>query len=147
MKPEKMQLRLDTDSNRRRAAAWSMQLGKKTDVPVLVTFAPDMDGRSLRQNRLWWVWMGLIGDFTGDGKRGADLHYRHEYLAPEIITARGQRHEVIPSTKDLSVGDMHDLMRNVLIDATQFLEILLPGPETQGLSEVFNDMEKAPKCH
>ncbi len=141
-KPEKLQLRLDSEQNRRRAAAWAMQLGKQAGVIMLATFTPDQDGRSLRQNRLWWVWMGLIGDFTGDGKRAMDFHYRNEYLAPDIITARGQRHEVVPSTKDLSVGDMHQLMQHVLIDATQFLEIVLPGPETQGLNETFNTLEQ-----
>ncbi len=141
-KPETLQLRLDTPQNRERAANWALNLGKKSGVMMLATFAPDTASRSARQNRLWWKWMGIIGDHTGDDKRATDLYYRSEYLAPEMFVVRGEEYSYVPSSKDLKVGEMHELMTRVMIDASQFLELILPGPETQGLSEVFNTLDK-----
>lgn len=85
--------------------------------------------RSLQQNALYWIWVGVMAEFTGYTK--ADMHrvFKFQFLEVEELvnpfTGEVLRSE--PSTAQLSVEDMTTYMNSVQVLVSDF-GVTVPTP-------------------
>lgn len=86
--------------------------------------------RSIAQNRLYWMWVGIMSDETGHTKKEMHEFLKDEFLLPEIIEAFGKTITIKPSTKNLKVGEFSTFLEKVDFFAGEF-GIELPKPEDQ----------------
>jgi len=87
------------------------------------------DDRSIRQNNLYWQWVGIIANELGYHKR--ELHEALlEKFAP-IVTIRdidGKPRQKILRTSMMNTKQMYEYMNDTNIFTTQELNINLPQP-------------------
>lgn len=90
----------------------------------------DKLNRSQRQNKLWWKWMLVIGNFIGHSQNQMSLILQQEFLGEETFTSKTTGEEItqIRSTKSLRVDEMKELLEQVDFWAGD-LGIKLPHPE------------------
>jgi hypothetical protein len=83
--------------------------------------------RSNAQNRLMWMWLGIISDETGNSAE--DLHsiFKMKFLGSERITALGTTFERPKSTTMLTTTQFSDYLDKIEGLATQ-CQIILPHP-------------------
>lgn len=84
--------------------------------------------RSLNQNSLYWVWVGIIADYCGNTQE--EMHTILKGLfAPKKEAKFGKKVYMIPrSTTTFSKGEMQEYMFYIQTEASQ-LGIVLPTPE------------------
>jgi len=87
------------------------------------------DKRTDRQRRLYWKWIGIIGDEIGYDKDELHDALREKFLPWSEVDIIGKRVKRLTSTGKLSVGKMSQYMCDVDRFAAQELSILLPHPE------------------
>lgn len=95
------------------------------------------DGRSLSQNNLYWMWLTVIvnetGQGTGDKKSDCDkLHqkYRRKFLKQEEITEDGEVQYEILSTADLNTLEFTVYLNRIRQDVLDEFNIDLPDPKS-----------------
>ncbi len=96
---------------------------------------PDKLSRSVKQNNLYWMWLGEIEKETGQpkdeffagGKWNDGLHrqFRKAFLPKEFYTDGSQR---VRSTTDLSVKEFTDYLERIDMEMAQ-MGIVLPHPD------------------
>ena len=86
--------------------------------------------RSLSQLGLYWKWIGIIADETGNDKDGLHDIFKAKYLDPDMVMLGNVQHAVYTTTK-LPVDVMSAYMSKVQAFAGSELGILLPIPEEQ----------------
>lgn len=84
--------------------------------------------RSLAQNSLYWMWLGVIGEATG--YRADEMHKLMKYKFLEPTRYRVMEEDVVeyPSTTKLNTREFTEYLNLIEMWATDF-EISLPHPE------------------
>lgn len=116
------------DSVERRAAAADF-VSRITSSPLMsVEVKPHKRNRSLAQNRLYWMWLHVMSEYTGYDDQELHLTCREQFLGYEPITIRGERVFTLKSTTELTVRQMTDYLNRVARLA-YYLEVTLPYPD------------------
>ena len=95
--------------------------------PWAVTIEPYKERRTLNQNALYWKWVGIIAQDTGNDPDAVHEALKQRFLVPVVITFMGDK---IPyrSTARLNTGEMSNYMDRVHALASE-MGIVLPLPE------------------
>ena len=105
----------------------ALDLGK----PWSVTIEPFKKKRSLSQNALYWKWVGIIADETGNDNDDIHEAFKGMFLTPRSVQIGNESRE-IRSTARQNTDEMKGYMDKVYAYATSQLGILLPIPEELG---------------
>lgn len=99
-----------------------------------VIIEPYTRKRTTNQNNLYWSWMSLIADETGNDKDDV-----HEFLLAKFCPTKSitvvEEEVTRESTKLLNTVEMKDYMDKVMAWAATTLNITLPLPEDGGQGE------------
>jgi len=90
--------------------------------------------RSLNANALYWKWLSIICNYTGDDVQGLHHDLKVKFLGFEenksIISKTEKLQNLkVKSSKKLSTNEFYNYMVQVEIFAKRFLEITLPTPD------------------
>lgn len=99
--------------------------------PWQVTIEPKTKKRTLNQNALYWKWVGLIADATGNDNDDVHEALKAKFLTPRTIDLGGEQRE-IRSTAKQDKAAMTAFMDKVYAFATSELGLYLPTPEELG---------------
>ena len=100
----------------------------------VVSFSVMKDTRSLKQNRLYWKWLGILrvhmADSTGEFHAEEDLHewLMKKFLPLRTIEVAGELVPIRRSTKGLNVEKMAKYMTLVDRHCADSLHLWLPQP-------------------
>ena|SRR3990167_4325161 len=99
--------------------------------PWAVTVEPYKKKRSLNQLGLYWKWVGIVANETGND--ADDLHefFKSKFLIPRPVEIGGEVINVRSTTK-LDTAAMKEFMDRVYAFAGSELGIMLPVPEDMG---------------
>ena len=100
--------------------------------PWQITVEPHRARRSLNQNNLYHLWVGIIAAHTGNSHDAVHEFIKGEFLAPRMVEIAGRHRECRPSTTALKTDEMSLFMNQVYAWATTELGLLLPLPEDVG---------------
>ena len=116
-------IRTATERNLVRDTIACLDLSK----PWAVTIEPYKEKRTLNQNALYWKWVGIIAQDTGNDPDAVHEALKQRFLIPVEITFMGDK---IPyrSTARLNTGEMSNYMDRVHALASE-MGIVLPLPE------------------
>lgn len=105
--------------------------GKRLDVSITL----HRERRSIPQNSLYWMWVGLISDETGNNAN--DLHeaFKAMFLGSKTVEIAGITHEIPLSTTSLDTAGFTHFLERLEAWATSELGIVLPHPEDAFWSE------------
>jgi hypothetical protein len=112
---------------RERAVAFLNQLDLSKPWQLVVT--PFKRNRSLQQNNLYWGWIGMIAQETGNGNEDIHEWLKRRFLAPSFVTVGNETQEIRRSTTKLNTKEMSEYMAQVEAWAASELGIVLPRPE------------------
>jgi len=90
---------------------------------LFLTIQPEKRPRSLPQNRLYWEWLGIIGNTLGYTREEM-----HDTFKAMFLTDHGARLPVVRSTTGLTTKEFSEYMGKVDRQAAE-LGISLPTPE------------------
>ena len=113
-----------------RASVCRLIAGLDLSKPWAVTVEPHKERRSLNANALYWKWIGIIAEETGNDPDTVHEAFKQKFLIPEEISFMGEK-VLYRSTARLDTGRMTDYMNQVYATATSELGILLPVPEDE----------------
>lgn len=99
--------------------------------PWQVTIEPKTKKRTLSQNALYWKWVGLIADATGNDNDDVHEALKAKFLTPRTIDLAGEQREIRSTAKQDKAG-MTAFMDRVYAFATSELGLYLPTPEELG---------------
>lgn len=91
--------------------------------------------RSLDQNRLYWMWLRCLADFTGETAEGLHEYCKREYLLPNTFYVFGEYVDGERSTTNLNRKDFTEYLERVKVLGAE-LGVMLPLPEEQGYEEL-----------
>ena len=94
---------------------------------VIVEMKPNKETRSVKQNKLYWKWLGVLTE-TGNSQGALHQYLAQEYLNPEIEEVQGKPILVIKSTTTLTVKEFADYLERVQEFADE-IGCILPRPE------------------
>ena len=103
------------------------------DKPTAVTIGPLKDTRSLRQNRLYWKWIGIIARHEGSTPATVHEVLQKALSVPIVEQFRGQIVERW-STKEKTVAEMAEYMEAVDRWAASECGIVLPTTEYEDIA-------------
>jgi hypothetical protein len=69
--------------------------------------------RSSNQNNLYWCYLSVIEQETGDSANDLHEYFKRKHLTPKFITARGQTIRIPRSTTELSTGEFGEYMDKI----------------------------------
>jgi hypothetical protein len=95
---------------------------------VVVEIKESEDSRTNNQNKLWWKWMQILGDFWGLSRNEAHDLCKVKFLKQEILI-NGEKIERLQSTTTLTKGEFNLLMNDVLFWANDTFQVNLPSSE------------------
>tara|TARA_R100001530_G_scaffold85454_1_gene59569 strand:- start:208 stop:588 length:381 start_codon:yes stop_codon:yes gene_type:complete len=95
-------------------------------VKVIVEVREAKDIRTNAQNRLWWKWIELIADETGNEKQEIHSILKYKFLLKEEIID-GELHQGLKSTTTLTKEEFGKLTQEVFYWANDTLNINLPN--------------------
>lgn len=93
-----------------------------------VLFRVYKDSKTLRQLRLYWKWVKVIGDEFGEHKTDMSEYLKSALLEPRIIEIKGNIQEVRPSIANMKIDEMSEYLTSVSRWAGSH-NIRLPHPE------------------
>lgn len=94
----------------------------------IMSIAEDKDNKTLRQLRLYWKWVDIIGNERGNFKDDQDFDLRWMHLPPLFREVNGDFTEYRKTISQLKVPEMSDLITKVSYWAASE-GIILPHPE------------------
>ena len=97
-----------------------------TDVVVEIREAET--ARTTNQNKLWWKWMQILGDFWGLSRNEAHDLCKVKFLKQEIMI-NGEKIDKLQSTTTLTKSEFNLLMCDVLFWANDTFQVNLPSSE------------------
>lgn len=83
--------------------------------------------RSVQANRLYWAWLRVIAESTGDDENSLHEIFKRMFLPPKFQTYRGKEIKLPRSTTELSVKDFSEYLMRIEKEAGE-LGITLPQP-------------------
>lgn len=88
--------------------------------------------RSLQQNRLWWLYMGILSKELGYTKDEIHEICKFKFLKLEKVDeATGEVFPYLGSTAKLNKSDFSDLVSELIRWASETFNIILPLPGEQ----------------
>lgn len=120
----KTTIRTEDDRAAVLAAVNALDLGKPWSVEV----KKHVKKRSLNANALYWRWISIIADETGNDKDDIHEAFKAKYLEPVERLVMGEMVPVL-TTANLNTREMSAYMDKVYAFATNELEMILPLPE------------------
>ena len=85
--------------------------------------------RSLNQNSLYWKWLGIISNDTGEDADDLHKYFKSKFLQPVLVDVAGDTEKIYRSTTKLSTLDMSEYMDKINSFAVSQLGIILPQPD------------------
>ena len=113
-------------SEESRASAIGLLQSLNLEHKWAVTVEKRKDKRSLDQNGLWNHWADYIAGKTGNDPEMVKFAFREMFLPMKSVTLGGQRHDVVPSTTSLSVGEMAQFLDQVSGFCASEMAMILP---------------------
>jgi hypothetical protein len=95
---------------------------------VVVEIREAETARTINQNKLWWKWMQILGDFWGLSRNEAHDLCKVKFLKQEILI-NGEKIDKLQSTTTLTKGEFNLLMNDVLFWANDTFQVNLPSSE------------------
>ena len=80
---------------------WRSELMRLDGKEVRVTLEEDKDVRSLGQNRLYWLYLGIIEDETGNTADDLHEYFKRKYLPPHLVNMFGKEVQLPATTTKL----------------------------------------------
>jgi len=104
--------------------AWLKSLiGKKIEIRARVYKSK----RSDEANALYWAWLTLLQEETGQNKD--DFHdFFKKRLLTRIVNVSGTEEKVVGSSANLNTLEFYDYLNNVQQISMEFFNIILPNP-------------------
>lgn len=93
-----------------------------------VTIEPYKKNRSNAQSRLYWMWLGIIGDDTGNSPENLHEILKLKFLGTEKINSLGYSIEIPKSTTKLTTQEFTDYLDKIEALALS-IDIRLPHPQ------------------
>jgi len=116
----------------------SRQTFKDTECDeVIVEMKPNKDTRSVKQNKLYWMWLGILTE-TGNSQGALHQYLAQEYLSPVVEEVNGKPILVIKSTTTLSVKEFAEYLERVQ-EFGEGLGCVLPRPEELYLESLMRE--------
>lgn len=81
--------------------------------------------RSISQNNLYWMYLGIIERETGNNAKNLHELYRRTLLPPKFITVMGKEIKIPMSTSELKKQEFSDYMDKI------YAETNVPIPDTK----------------
>tara|TARA_R100001244_G_C5164141_1_gene131266 strand:+ start:290 stop:673 length:384 start_codon:yes stop_codon:yes gene_type:complete len=95
---------------------------------VVVEIREAETARTTNQNKLWWKWMQILGDFWGLSRNEAHDLCKVKFLKQEIMI-NGEKIDKLQSTTTLTKSEFNLLMCDVLFWANDTFQVNLPSSE------------------
>lgn len=92
--------------------------------------------RTNQQNKLYWMWMSVICETTGNDKNDMSEICKRMFLQWRTVDVFGERSMIVPQSKDLSTTEFSTFLDNIAQWASEH-EICLPYPEDLGYNEMY----------
>ena len=96
------------------------------DIKIVIEVREAKDIRTNAQNRLWWKWIELIADETGNEKQEIHSILKYKFLLKEEMID-GELHQRLKSTTTLTKEEFGKLTQEVFYWANDTLNINLPN--------------------
>lgn len=102
--------------------------GKRVEITIEVVKST----RSIKQNRLWWLYIKIIADEIGYDKNELHEMAKFKFLKKEaVIESTGEVMPYIGSTAKLNKSDFAELVNNLQRWSAETFGIVLPDPQEQ----------------
>ena len=95
---------------------------------AIIEIRDDKDSRSVKQNRLYWEWVSVIGGELGYTKDETHAILRDKFLGYTETTTKLSVIKELRSTTKLKVGEFKDYLEQIDIFVSEY-GIMLPRPE------------------
>ena len=95
---------------------------------AIIEIRDDKDSRSVKQNRLYWEWISVIGGELGYTKDETHAILRDKFLGYTETTTKLSVIKELRSTTKLKVGEFKDYLEQIDIFVSEY-GIMLPRPE------------------
>jgi len=95
---------------------------------AIIEIRDDKDSRSVKQNRLYWEWISVIGGELGYTKDETHAILRDKFLGYTETTTKLSVIKELRSTTKLKVGEFKDYLEQIDILMSEY-GIILPRPE------------------
>lgn len=130
---------LRTESIRRRAIGQVQAISLHPDVtPYEVVIRPYKKSRTLAQNRLLHMWLGIIEEYTGNDKDDLRYEFMKMFVESESYTdINGKLQNRVKSTTELNVSEFAKFLNDIEHFAYHDLNITLPHPADLWLEAVY----------
>ncbi len=96
------------------------------DIKIVIEVREAKDIRTNAQNRLWWKWIELIADETGNEKQEIHSILKYKFLLKEEMID-GELYQGLKSTTTLTKEEFGKLTQEVFYWANDTLNINLPN--------------------
>ncbi len=97
-----------SDHNEARLRQWLKDNEGKT-----LRLQPVQTKRSLNQNALYWMYLELVSQETGDDPNSLHEYFRRTLIPPRYVTAVGHTIKVPESTTELSKVEMGEYLERI----------------------------------
>ena len=105
------------------------ELGDKTFV---ASFSLYRKKRSLPANNLYWKWLRLISEETGNSPDDMHAYYGEKFLPYKSIFLFGKESSRQMTSSELDTKQFSEYMEMIKFDALHNLDIVLPEPDDRG---------------
>ena len=95
---------------------------------AIIEIKDDKDSRSVKQNRLYWEWVSVIGSELGYTKDETHVILRDKFLGYTETTTKLSVIKELRSTTKLKVKEFKDYLEQIDILMSEY-GIILPRPE------------------
>ena len=95
---------------------------------AIIEIKDDKESRSVKQNRLYWEWVSVIGGELGYTKDETHAILRDKFLGYTETTTKLSVIKELRSTTKLKVGEFKDYLEQIDIFVSEY-GIMLPRPE------------------
>ena len=96
----------------------------------VVVVKPFVKKRTNPQLSLYWKWLGIIANETGNDKDDLHDYFKVKFLSPELVSIFGME-QMRYTTSGLPAKEMSEYMDRVLAFTTSELGVFLPLPQDQ----------------
>ena len=100
----------------------------KDQQDLLLSIAPIKKNRSLRQNRYYWLILGVIAEDTGHSPEELHVLFKSLFLPKKFIRYKDKDIEISASTATLTTDQFAEYLDRIIADA-ESMGIKIPIPE------------------
>lgn len=93
-----------------------------------ITVSPVKDFRSLKLNRTYWMYLGMIGDYLGYTKNEMHDYFKAKFLCT-FMEINGENTLTCPSTADLSTKEFCEYLEQIFHLCVEKFSLVLPDIE------------------